>query len=416
MRGRGLLRTDFASIIGFGLATQMLTLLSGPLVARMLGPEGRGELVLVLTISALVSHVSIAALARAISAVVARHGRGGRELLGHHVRWWQGWCLVPAVAAAVWIFTALESSDQRTSLAALAFVTTFAGCFLNVLGAMALGEHRVKIVNGSVVAYSAVYVGGVVLLFLMVGKAEPPIILLCTIVGQLVAITMVRAALKPGVPGRVGPEVRREVHRFTRLSYLSALGTSDRLGLDSLLVGYLLGTASLGIYAVALSVATLPSVILAAVATALLPRMTARDPVDAAALLRRWLLASAALDLALVAALQLVLDPAIRIFFGEAFIPSIAISRVLMITQAFVGIRLMMSVAVQAQGRAAAASYVDLCCGAILVVAVIVGAHTHGLMGAAVGMTVAAAANCAALAVLTSWSGRGVRVRPVRDG
>ena len=71
---------------------------------------------------------------------------------------------------------------------------------------------------------------------------------------------------------------RSDVHLFARRAWTSGLKPLDSLGLDQLLVGFVLGQTALGIYAVSVSVTSLPIVALSGVALALLPRLSSLSP------------------------------------------------------------------------------------------------------------------------------------------
>ena len=49
---------DFAQLAGRGLLLQLVLLASGPVVARILGPDGRGELALAMTVGMMMAQLS----------------------------------------------------------------------------------------------------------------------------------------------------------------------------------------------------------------------------------------------------------------------------------------------------------------------------------------------------------------------
>lgn len=160
---------------------------------------------------------------------------------------------------------------------------------------------------------------------------------------------------------------------MARRNYVAAVGSINELGLDRNLVGVLLGTAALGLYATAVAVANMCSVVATGVSTILLPRLSALadDPAAARALRRQWLPATALLMLVIAGGLQLVVDPVIRLAFGEDFAPAIEVARWLIVADALLGFRRVQIVVLQAQGRGGTSSLIEMVLTVVLVVAVV---------------------------------------------
>jgi len=193
------------------------------------------------------------------------------------------------------------------------------------------------------------------------------------------------------------------VHTFARRGWTSGLKPLDSLGLDQLIVGFVLGQTALGLYAVAVSVTSVPIVALAGIALALLPRLAAAPPSVAVPMMRRWVLASAGIAFSLVLAIEVVLDPAIRIFFGREYVPAIAPGRLLAIAWGFLALRRVLTAAVQAQGRVTAASVAEGASTVVMVVASVVAMELYGLDGVAWTMVAVAGGCCVWLALLLRW-------------
>src|SRR5688572_25030799 len=69
------------SIALAGVGVQVLTFLSGPLVARMLGPDGRGLMVMVVVAASLFSALGVGGLPAAASHAVGAAGGASRDVL-----------------------------------------------------------------------------------------------------------------------------------------------------------------------------------------------------------------------------------------------------------------------------------------------------------------------------------------------
>jgi O-antigen/teichoic acid export membrane protein len=237
-----------------------------------------------------------------------------------------------------------------------------------------------------------------------------PFPILAQVLSLILNIRLLRPPEAPASRDRAS--VTGEVMDFTRRAYISTLGATDVLGLDNFLVRLFLGNAVLGLYAVALSATTLPGVVVSGLATTLLARMSGHEPVAAAALMRRWLLAGLAIGLVMVAGMEVVITPAIRILFGQEFVPATHAAQILIVAAGVAGMRFMLSSAAQAQGWAARASTIDLMSGGVLLAAMAIGTRAYGLEGAALGVLATGLFKCLGLCLVISWTGRRVRLRP----
>lgn len=414
MRAR-LIRSDVSWIVVIGFLTQVVTVVSGPLVARMLGASGRGHLVMVMVITVICAHLATTSLSEAIASTVARHGLPARDVLGADALQWARWSVVPAAAAGAATYFLVRSAPFLPLLVVEGFLVTLLGCWLNIVSGMLQGEHSARRLVQIRLVFSITYVLGVVLVFLSGRVDAAAFVLPCPIVAQTLALVLNIRVLRPSDQdtSRGTGSASAEVLAFARRAYVSTLGSTDMLGLDNVLVRVLLGNAVLGLYAVAVSATTLPGIVVSGLATTLLARMSAREPTAAAALMRRWLLAGLAVTLVMVTGMEAVIAPAIRILFGHDFVPATHAAQILIVAAGVSGLRYMLSSAAQAQGWAARASAIDLVSGLVLLATMAVGTRLYGLEGAALGVLATGVFKCVGLCLVISWTGRGVRRRPV---
>lgn len=401
------------SIALAGVGVQVLTFLSGPLVARMLGPDGRGLMVMVVVAASLFSALGVGGLPAAASHAVGAAGGASRDVLRGLLPIWGLAMVVPAILAAGLTAVMVRGEDQWPLLAALATAVCYLQCLNYLVLAMLQGENAIQRVNAQRVIGIGAYVAVIVALFLFSPTEHAPTILATYAASLLFGVVLGCFWLQKPTrdPALLAP--RSDVHTFARRGWTSGLKPLDSLGLDQLLVGFVLGQAALGIYAVAISVTSVPIVALTGIALALLPRLASAPPEVSIPMMRRWVLASAGIAVAMVLAIQLVLDPAIRIFFGREFIPAIEVGRLLAIAWAFLALRRVLTAAAQAQGRVAAASVAEAVSTVLLVVTAYVGMELYGLDGVAWAMIGVSAFCCAWLALTITWrSGEAADVHP----
>jgi O-antigen/teichoic acid export membrane protein len=405
------------SIALAGVGVQLLTFLSGPLVARMLGPDGRGLMVMVVVVASLFSSLGVGGLPAAASHTVGSSGAASRDVLRGLLPLWGVAMAVPALFAAGLTAVMVRHEEQWILLSALGLAI----CYLQTLNylvlAMLQGEGAIQRVNLQRLIGIASYVGVIVVLFVLAPTEHAPIILAtyaASLVGGVVlGCFMLRRPTRD--PSLVAS--RRDVHVFAWQGWTSGLKPLDSLGLDQLLVGFVLGQTALGLYAVSVSVTSLPIVALGGVALALLPRLSSLPPEASIAVMRRWVLAAAGLATAMVLGIELVLDPAIRIFFGHEFVGAIGVGRLLAIAWAFLAMRRVLTAAAQAQGRVAASSVAEAVSTVLLVVGAYVGMEMYGLDGVAWVMIGVSVFCCAWIAALMTWrpGSAGTIHRPAPD-
>ena len=394
----------FVSVAFTGLATQGITAVSGPLVARMLGPGGRGEMVLVSVLALMACQLGVGGLPMAIAHTVASAGRSARDVVRLKLRRWLALSLVPGVGVAVAAAILLRNSSQGSiAFAGVGFVLTTVLIWQLVLTGMIQGEADVRRINVYRLTGLSVYAGIVLVMFVFVRTDKPIVVLGAFIASIVVGLVVGVLLLRPATHD--GPDVdTTDLGKFARRSYVSGVGLLDGLGLDLLLVGVLLGNAQLGLYAVALSATNVSQIVLVGVAGVLLPRLAAAPTgALAVATTRKWLLASVATSLVFVLALQAVVAPLVSFAFGAQFQPMIGCARILIVAWAFLGLRRVLTSVLQAQGRAGYASRIEVGCLALLLIGIAILAPAIGIDGAASSVLIGAVASCALLAAGIRW-------------
>ena len=394
------------SIAATGLGVQLLTVVSGPIVARMLGPEGRGQLALITTVALIVCAVAVGSLAQAISHAVASVGGAARDTAAHLVPRWALFLVLPAVVTAGVAAVLVRKDDDRVLLAIAAALVCYLLATGRLSAAMLLGEGNLPRVNIQRTVGMASYVVIIVICWQVTDRAPLWIVLMAYAASLLLGTVLCWVWLKPPTGDRTVQVSGSDVSSFTRRGFFSGLGAMDAFGFDQLLVGLILGQSALGLYAVGASLTSVTVIVLTGVASILLPRLAALSAVsDAAAVrsLRLWTLGSVALIIPMVLVVQVLLEPALRIFFGHEFVPALGVSRILCVSWAILAVRRVLTAAAQAQGRVGTTSIIEVTSTLVLVAGVVVGMHLDGLTGAGWGVLAAAVFSCAWIASVVRW-------------
>ena len=397
----------FLSIAAAGFGVQLLTVASGPLVARMIGPDGRGQMVMVMLVAMLGSLAGVGGLTPAIAHTVGASGAAARDVVRGHLRVWILAMLVPATVAAALVAVLVRHADHQWVLTLEGFAVSFCLSVQFILGAMLQGEGNVARINAQRLIGMASYVAVVAILFIFAPTDQATLILLVYVLSLLGGFVVCWLMLRRPTGDLSLQAERSVVHTFARRGFISGLNALDAWGLDQLLVGLVLGSSALGLYAVAASATSFPSIALGGVAAILLPRMAGLPPAGASAVMRRWIGLAIALDLAMVAGMQLVIGPALRILFGHEFVPATDVARILIFAWALLAMRRVLVAAAQAQGRVVAASYAEAGSTVVLVVAAFVGMHLWGIKGAGLALLIAGAVACVWVGSTLSWRADG---------
>lgn len=400
---RGGLRTILV-IAGGTAAVQGMTLVTGIISARLLGVDGRGQIALVAAVSTLVARLTMAgSLPVAVSHLLAREGQTARDGLRPFVRRWAAWAVLPSAVAGVYLGWLLRDAGTVVQLglagcvAAMTYQTIAAG----VIGGAIQGElaSASRVVWGALQLQAPFFV--VLTVAAVAGWVDDAVTVAVIMVGTGAVGCVLAARLL--APARCVPSTidRREVRRVSTANYVNSVGTLNTIGIDRNLVGAWLGTAQLGLYSAGTAFATLSSVIGTAVSSLLLPRLSAHHdrPEEQRRLIATWLPLTAAIILVLVGCLELVVEPVIRVAFGTEFLPAVDVARWLLLADGLFGFRRLLVCVLQARGRGALASWIELALTVVMVAGIAVAAsvgelHLVGVVLAGVG-----ALSCLSLAV-----------------
>lgn len=326
-------------------AIALTAIVTGPLVARALGPDGRGDLAAVVTTVMLLPFVADFGLSTFTARATAQ-GVAARRLIGTV----GALCvalglLVVALSPLIAQLVAGDRSQVRTlllvGLATMPIV--LAG---NVLTGINWGRadwRRWAVVRaipplGGLLAAIALTVAGA----LTVTSAA-----LVAIGLSLVAIVPVLPLLWEGGRPRFERPLAGEALSFGSRTWLSTIAAEANLRLDQLLMTRLVPSRELGLYVVAVNVAMVQNAFTSAVLSVLFPRVSAGDGDLTARALRTTVTLVALGSLAL----QGVVGWAIPLLFGDDFGPAVAMARILLVAAVPQTATLVLSTALIASGR-----------------------------------------------------------------
>jgi len=353
-------RGSFASQVGMTMLTNIviaaLGIVTGLLSARLLGPQGRGELAAIQLWPMFIVALGMLGMPEAVVYFASRSPeRAGRYLTTSVVliigaslfSLGIGWWLMP------WLLQA-QSDDivqaARVFLLVMLIVYGLAGMPHQVL--RAVGARRAW--NAFRILPSAGWLVGLLAAFAWFSSANSILLsrfyLLAHLALLLPVIPIVLRYVAP--PFRVTRQFARPLASYGIPSMLNVLPQMLNLRLDQLLIATFLSPKSLGLYIVAVAWSGAATPILNAVGPVLFPRVSKiADPIEQFKLLGRVIRLTALSVLALVAILFLLTPVFVPLLFGAAFREAVLPALILVVASGFSSLNSMLGDGLRGLGR-----------------------------------------------------------------
>ncbi|HKC27871.1 MAG TPA: lipopolysaccharide biosynthesis protein [Jatrophihabitans sp.] len=406
-------------IVGSGMLTQLLTTITGILSARMLGVEGRGQIVLVASLAMMASQLTLGgSLPNAVTKQLAERGVTARDGLRHLVMRWTRWALVPSAIAGGYFLIVEKSSHGVTkyTLAVIVLVMAMQTMMSRILAGAMLGEGADLIHIALTSVLPQAFVTAVLGVAFLAGVRWDAVQLSLVTATCIFIVLFSRLRLLKKPTRELSDQLDgHELFLLARRTHIGSVGPIDGLSIDRTLVGSLLGSAQLGLYSVAFALAGLTSILGGCLAMVILPRVAVaqRDPATERQLVRRWLLLSAGLIAAVVALLELMTHWVIRFAFGSEFLPATACAHWLLAAAGILDFRRVLIAVLQGRNRGGQASVIEIALTPLVVAGIVLAAVHHSLVGVSLAMAGAGVAGCLMLGVAVIRSASGARYEPV---
>jgi O-antigen/teichoic acid export membrane protein len=394
-------RFTFLLIVGATFGLQLLTLVTGIVMARLLGVDGRGLIALVIAVALFASQLTLGgSLPAALTKLVAERRTTARDGLAPLARR-RGWivvvpCLVAGALTPV-LHDTTGTSDAVAAAVVVAVVTFQTIAFQLIAGCLQ-GEGRLVRMAWVALAPQGMFAVVLVVVASAGWTWSAYDVLAAYVVTGLLSTWFAYLSLLPA-RGDDDAIPEAQVWAEARANYVGSVRPLDGLGLDRIMVGALLGTVSLGLFATALAVSNLCRLVSNAVRVIVLPRVATHqdDPVAQRAVVRRWVGITVVLATVIVAVLEIVVEPVIRHAFGPEFVGAVDCARWLIVADGLLAVRSVMIAAMQGQGRGGTASWVELALLPVLLVGIVVAAQAESLVGVGVTLTAVGLLSCLAL-------------------
>lgn len=406
----------------------LTSLITGPVIARALGPDGRGESAGALAILFVAVSVCVMAIPEGCAYLIARRPGMLRKVagIGAGISFLYG-----AIGAAlVYVLAPYLLSDVPNAidpLRSLIWTAPFL-CVELTMRSVVMGSGRYGLVNVMRIVSALLRLSGIAGLA-AVGELTVTWVLAINSVATIASavlgapVLMQRRSSRPGADERIqgqsqgsmpadidpvrqqgsvapssvvqapvaSPSVGRELAGYGARGWPGTLGNLISWRLDQAIMGAFVGPAQLGYYAVAAALSEIPTSLLGSSKGLLLSEAARRKESELIARAAR-----VTLILAVIGAASLtVLAPwVIRLLFGSDFLPATAAARILLAAGVLLTLEEIYGAGLLALGLPGRRSLSHLVAGSLTVVGVLTLVPAWGINGAAIVSMIAYGVSC----------------------
>lgn len=319
-----LLRSSIFSIVG-SVVQFVLSIGSGIIIARALGPQGKGQVFLVVQMAALGSMIFSFGLGSSYLFHLRKGIISGKAAIEHATVLLTGLTAFCATAYLLGLpllrlLTGTEISDGliagMVALVVLNISTQFTGSILMHAEKGILWLSAFGIIGG--LCYIASLT--ILVVYLHVGPLGAVISAMVPLLVRQILISVTIYRKMQLSPSFGSMQWTPKLVAYGLASFFGNLALTTACRVDTFIINWLIGPSSLGVYSVSVNVAELTLMVPAAIGVALFPRLTSQsktDRVTTAALVARL---SLCLGLVAAAGVGLFGYPVIALVFGDQFI------------------------------------------------------------------------------------------------
>jgi antigen flippase len=386
---KGKLKGDAALAVGTGFAIQAVLILTGTLVARMLGPDGRGYLAALILWPWVITLFGNLGIPSALTYAIARDPSASRTL----ARWGLGFALPQALVLtalqAVWLLVILNGDPAHVRAAGWLTLALVPALLAQQYGLGLLQGHmRLRLFNGLRLLPWALYALGVAVLFAVGEDAIRPILaVLLTgflISGTACLVNGLRVSRGDGTPA----VDRRFLVSFGLRGLFSSFAAVNVFRPDQAVLALFLSPAALGLYVVGLSFTNLPYFVAKSVGLITFPWVASRSvKADARRTMWSLLWVTTGIAVVIVACLCATAHWLVPFFFGGEFTDAVGVTYIVLPGMIFLSARRVLSEGLKGRGYPLVGTIGELLSLAWAAVALAVFVPLWGIYGAAIALS-----------------------------
>ena len=335
------------------LAGILLGLATAVLVSRTLGPEGRGAFSAAMALAALGVAIANLGLSTSNTYYAAKDIELAPRLIGNSLAasLVLGAGMILILCFLKLSFGAFHELDWPLFVGTMIWVP-IGLCYL-LLTSILLGMRNFSLLNHAEFALRALTLA-MIAATLSIGRvSSPEALFLAALLVQIGLSVFVLARMPTLLTSPIRVSVRSLVHQipFATKSYLALACSFLLVRIDLLMVQGIAGNSETGHYSIAASISDIIYVLPAVISQVLFPHLTAVEDSERRFATTSRMLIHVGWILAAISAMAWVLAPfAVPILFGEAFLPAVPMTRVLVVAVYFYGLNSILSNYFMAEG------------------------------------------------------------------
>jgi O-antigen/teichoic acid export membrane protein len=370
-------------------STLLVNLATGILIARVLGPSGRGALTAVLAVPPVVAWVFEMGCVAAVTYHQARRPADAPRLVGT----WLVICLPLAIAGTVagWLLLPhllAAQSEHTLTLARLVMLALTITFVADLMNGVVLGDQDFGFYNGLrvlqplavAVTFGTLWVVGA----LTVSSAVAATVAVTA--GATVALSF-RVLRRHGL-GRPSRAIARTTLWYGVRAHSTSTAGIVNTRLDVMIIPAFLGAASVGLYSVATNVSWMVASVSASLGSIVFPAAAARG-LEGRYTVVKSLYATLALAIVLAAAIAAIAGVAVRLVYGADFAGSVTPLRILLIGTVLYAAGSVACSGLYAVNRPFTAALAQFTAAAVTVAGLLLFLRSGGIEAAAIVSTVA---------------------------
>lgn len=380
-----------AASVATGLAGQTALMVSGPLLARMLGLDGRGYLAALVLWPALIAELGSLGLPLAVTYHIARERASAKTVCRAALSFAVPQALLMTALHAAVLLLVLRGEPPSVRVAGVVTLAAVPASLAQQYGlAMLQGQQRFTAFNVFRLLPAVLYAGGVATLF-MVGLSNIlPVVLVLMGVNIGVGGTTLVTGLRADGSGDTasGSVSCTDMLRFGLRGLFGSVSPVESFRLDQVVLALFLAPATLGLYVVGLAFTNLPRFVAQSVGMIAYPSVAARTD-TAAARRSMWAFfwATMAMSVSIVVPLLLTAGWLVPLFFGDEFRDAIQVTQILLPGMVFASARRVLSDGLRGRGYSAAGTIAEVAAWLWLAPALAMLAPLWGVNGVALSLS-----------------------------
>ncbi len=381
--------------LGTRVASLLIGIASAVIVARALGPAGKGEYALIVLIPAFFQLAGGLGLDQAMVYLVARRRRESRAIaftvlvtsVGLGILLLGAYAALTAFPPYISYLETVRVEAELIWLLILLLPLTLA---TQSLTAALLALERYRDFNIATIVVPAVNFALLLVLvaLLDLGVAGAVVALGCAGVIGLGSAAWLFFMAAPAGPIRWAPSIVRQAFAFGSRAQVANLAWFVHYRADMFLVGYVAGPAALGFYAAAVGLAEKLYLAPSAIGTVLFPRVAAADRSEAQDLTPKASRYTLWLTIGLSVLLAALARPVVRGLYGAEFLPSVPALWLLLPGMVSLAVSRLVSADLNGRGLPGAVARINVAAAALNVALNLWWLPIWGLAGAAVATSV----------------------------